>query len=76
MKSCFRRHRAKIRKVSKEQADRIIDTRQPVGLFYSRVNKGYIGIDNSNGYAWTEEFSSLRKCRRWLSDPNLILEEI
>ena len=64
-----------IKKISDEQAGRIIDTRYPLGLFYVLKAGVYIGIDNSNGEAWTEEFSDLRKCKRWLSNPNIEVEE-
>ena len=63
---------ANIRKIRYYEAKRIIDTRCPLGLFY--VLKDGIGIDNSNGQAWTEDFPSLRKCKRWLSNPNIEAE--
>jgi len=62
-------HKAVIRKITPEQADSIIETRKPLGLFYVRKSGGYVGIDNSNGQAWTEEFRNLQKCKRWLSNP-------
>ena len=67
---------AEIQKISSEQAKKIIDTRSPLGLFYVLEAGTYTGIDNSNGQAWTEEFPSLRKCKRWLRDPNIEAEEI
>ena len=40
---------------------------EPTGRFYYREKDGtYVGIDNSTGDAWTEEFTSKRKCIRWL----------
>lgn len=65
-----------IKKITSAQAGRIIDTRYPLGLFYVLDAGVYVGIDNSTGDAWTEEFPDLRKCRRWLNNPNLIAEEI
>ena len=65
---------AEIQKISYTQAERIIDTRCPLGLFYVLKAGTYIGIDNSNGQAWTEDFPSFRKCKRWLSNPNIEAE--
>lgn len=55
-----------IRMITKAEADDIIATREPRGLFYLDTGKSFIGIDNSTGYAWTEEFDTLPKCRAWL----------
>ena len=60
-----------INKVNYAQAKRIIDTRCPLGLFYVLEAGAYIGIDNSTGDAWTEAFPNLRKCKRWLINPNI-----
>lgn len=62
---------SRIRQIRPEQADAIIDTRQPLGLFYVRLANIYLGIDNSHGYAWTEAFSLLSQCKRWLCNPNI-----
>ena len=55
-----------IKKVSKNESANIIENRTPLGAFYSIDNGVYIGIDNKNGDAWTEEFKSLGTCKRWL----------
>lgn len=59
-----------IRKITEEEASKIIETRQPIGLFYIKASnalgKKFIGIDNSTGDAWTEEFRKLRLCKAWL----------
>lgn len=48
-------------------ADEIIETRKPLGLFYYReYNNIIIGIDNSTGDAWIEEFNNLEECKKWL----------
>ena len=52
-----------IRMITKAEADDIIATREPRGLFYLDTGKSFVGIDNSTGYAWTEEFDTLPKCR-------------
>jgi len=59
-----------IKKITSEEADKIIETREPRGLFYtiSQVEgkRVYVGIDNRDGDAWTEDFKSLGACKRWL----------
>jgi hypothetical protein len=64
-----------IGKITYEQAEGIIDTRVPFGLFCVLKDGVYVGIDNSNGHAWTEAFSTLRECRRWLGNPNIEIGE-
>lgn len=58
----------KIREVSPDQALEIILTRQPTGRFFHLTSAGCVGIDNTTGDAWTEEFKSLKKCLRWLAE--------
>lgn len=60
-----------VKKLKPVQARAVIETRQPMGLFYAYENGVYVGIDNSMGHAWTEEFSSLRKCKAWLRNPSM-----
>jgi len=62
----------KIEEIDPMQAGRVISTRQPLGLFYLFNNGVYIGIDNSTGHSWVEEFPSLQQCKEWLRDPSLI----
>jgi hypothetical protein len=71
MNSYWQPHDPVIKKITAEQALSVIETREPLGLFYVLENGTYTGIDNSSGNAWTEEFKGLRQCRRWLSDPNI-----
>ena len=67
--------RGEIKKVTPEEMERIIETRQPRGWYYRKAGRRrYVGVDNSTGDAWTEEFRSRRKCLRWLRDPNLDAE--
>lgn len=37
-----------------------------LGQFYYKGNSVFIGIDNSGGMCWTEEFKSLNHCMEWL----------
>ncbi len=39
---------------------------EPRGRYYLQDGDKWVGIDNSTGEAWTEEFPSKRKCLRWL----------
>jgi len=64
-----------IMKINNELAERIIETRIPLGLFYVLKDGIYIGIDNSYSDAWTESFPNLRKCKRWLRNPNIEIIE-
>ena len=55
-----------VRRITEAEADDIIATREPRGLFYLDTGAGFVGIDNSTGNAWTEDFDALPKCRAWL----------
>ena len=56
-----------IRKVGRDYARQIIDTRKPQGKFWCEDEDGVIvGIDNSNFDAWVEEFSTKEDCFKWL----------
>ena len=55
-----------IRKVSAEYADRIVTEREPRGLFWYFDGNVYVGIDNTDGEAYCEEFSSKEDCFEWL----------
>ena len=49
----------KIIEITKEEANKIIETKEPLGLFWYRddeVNRGYVAIDNSSGEAFVERF--------------------
>lgn len=57
-----------IKLVGAQAAKDIIQTLKPQGLFYEYLGpgRGYVGIDNRTGNAWTEEFTKLDTCVRWL----------
>lgn len=57
-----------IKKITKEEADKIIETREPKGMFILKDGKTFVGIDNRTGDAWTEDFKSKSACERWLRD--------
>ena len=62
---------AKIIEVDTKKATQIIETMQPIGLFYCYDRKLVIGIDNSTGESWTEEFKDLESCIDWLNGGEL-----
>ena len=65
---CPRKIASEPRKVSREDASTIIESRHPYGLFFLKDGSVYVGIDNRGGDAWTEEFPTKRKCLEWLTD--------
>jgi hypothetical protein len=60
-----------ITKVEPDMLRQVIDTRQPLGLFYALADGTYTGVDNRDGNAWTEAFPDLRHCKRWLLNVHL-----
>lgn len=54
-----------ITQITSDEAKEIIDKRVPLGKFYLIDGDKYIGIDNSSGDAWTEEFDSYEEMRDW-----------
>ncbi|EKN67863.1 hypothetical protein P9E76_01615 [Schinkia azotoformans] len=57
-----------INEITKDEANEIMDKYSPRGLYYFFDNGLYIGIDNSSGDAWVEEFKSKQECIDWLKD--------
>ena len=55
-----------IQRVCQEFANQIIETRQPIGYFYTFAAGIYTGIDNGTGDAWTEDFNFYEECMKWL----------
>jgi hypothetical protein len=54
------------KEITPEEAHSIIETSEPLGLFYTFESGKYVGIDNRTGEAWTEDFKSLELCEQWL----------
>lgn len=52
--------------ISPYEARKIIALRGRKGLLWTLENGRYIGIDNRDGNAWTEEFDTLSECKQWL----------
>lgn len=56
------------KKVSVEKLQEVIETREPKGFFYGEEGGVYVGVDNSGGDAWTEEFRTEEQCLAWLEN--------
>ena len=59
---CPRKIASVPREISREDAAGIIERRHPYGLFFLKEGTVYVGIDNRDGNAWTEDFAMKRKC--------------
>lgn len=57
-----------IKNITNKQANEIIESRIPIGLFYARDGDRYVGIDNLTGHAWVEEFENSNHCITWLKN--------
>ncbi|ABQ23622.1 hypothetical protein [Clostridium kluyveri] len=60
--------------ISSKEAEEIIEKSVPKGKFLEFTENGYLGIDNTSGDVWTEDFDTLAKCVKWLQGEDL--EEI
>lgn len=56
-----------IQKLTKEQMSEVIEVRRPIGKFYRQDGNTFIGVDNTTGDAWTEEFKGFDACIQWLN---------
>jgi hypothetical protein len=66
-----------IKEITQQEAFEILESVEktghytPLGLFWHKSEihgkTSYIGIDNSNGDAWTEDFDRLDNCLAWLN---------
>ena len=66
---------AQIKEVTKEEAEAIIGTRKPIGVFLCMEDGRAVGIDNRTGDAWTEDFDDRADCLKWLLGWNKESEE-
>ena len=56
-----------IKEIDCSEVRRIIENREPLGKYYVCENGKHVGIDNTTGDAWVEEFDSLSNCYAWLN---------
>ncbi len=59
---------AKIKEITQEEASEIIDTRLPLGKFLVQEGDIWVGIDNTDGNAWTEDFKKRGQAMMWLNN--------
>lgn len=52
--------------VTAQDASSIIEERKPLGLFLRECGRIFVGIDNRDGDAWTEDFKTKRRALSWL----------
>lgn len=57
-----------IKEITEKEADNIIMTRNPRGLFWCKEDEWYIAIDNLTGDAWTENFTDKKQCFDYLKE--------
>lgn len=57
--------------VNAEQAEYIIEFREPIGNFYRESDGVFVGIDNSTGDSFVEEFKDKETCIAWLTNKNI-----
>lgn len=57
-----------IKTIDRRQTQEIIATREPLGqfIYHDLVADVYVAIDNTDGYAWTEDFNTVHKAKYWL----------
>jgi hypothetical protein len=55
------------KEITSAEANNIIENREPRGHFLVKDGDLFIGIDNSTGDAWTEEFKKQGDCVDWLT---------
>ena len=51
--------------INSKQFQLLIEKRKPLGKFFLKENRIYIGIDNTRGEAFTEEFQSIAALKLW-----------
>lgn len=62
----------KIEKITPQMAHDLINSSdiegeyRPIGRFICKEGNVYVGIDNSRGCCWVEEFNTKKQCKRWL----------
>lgn len=57
-----------IKEITKGEAFKIIETKEPEGLFWLIDEDAFIAIDNSRGEAFVEEFQDKEEGLQWLKD--------
>ncbi|MBY6836934.1 hypothetical protein FDG50_05275 [Clostridium botulinum] len=58
----------KHKEISNEEAESIINSKKPLGLFWTKEKEYYVAIDNLTGDAWTEDFRTKEECFAYLDE--------
>ncbi len=56
-----------IQELTQEQMSEVIETRKPIGKFYRQEGNTFVGVDNTTGDAWTEEFNDFGTLLLWIN---------
>lgn len=67
LEECFEEIKI-IKEITEIEANNIIRTREPKGLFWCKEKEYYIAIDNLTGDSWTENFLSKEQCFEYLNE--------
>lgn len=62
-----------IKVASPEHANRIVNTKKPIGKFITKNDGKYVAIDNSDGQAFVKEADTLDECKSWLNGKELVI---
>lgn len=57
-----------IRMVNTDEAKRILEEKEPKGLFWTISSGMYVGIDNISGNPFTQRFRNKEECFQYLKD--------
>lgn len=57
--------------VTSKKGQQIMRDLEPLGMFYYQEKNGdYVGIDNTDGEAFVEQFEDFGTCQKWLTNQN------
>ena len=73
LKLLLKQHHIKL--INQDEANMIIETRLPLGRFLLKGNSLYVGVDNSTGDSWVEEFAKIKDCINWLNGGDFISDD-
>ncbi len=55
-----------IEAITPRKAKEIIDSRTPLGLFYTQEDGVFLSVSNEDGHAYVNEFKDFEPCRKYL----------
>jgi hypothetical protein len=55
------------KQVTSDELKQIVETREPKGCYWAIDSDGrFVGVDNTHGHAFTEDFDNIGDCIAWL----------